>query len=320
MHQKVKIIMAQNTFIAANWGTTNLQLFLLKTDGSATQVVDVRKGPGASAIKQEEFETVLFETAGDWLDQVGDYPILLAGMVGSTIGWKNAGYVNISQEYDDFLEIEALSAQGRDCLIVKGLECVDSSGRKDIMRGEEVELAGIMAINPDLETGKQLVCIPGTHAKWIELVDGKVTGFRTSVAGELFAGLKSNGVLIPSDIGLAEQFTDAFLAGVTQAKSDTNNLVHQLFDIRTSQVLSGVTPDAAAERLSGLIIGGDVKCAVDVYLSGEASPNPITVIGSDSLTARYSAAIEQNGYSAQSIKASEASAAGFGRLFKALSQ
>ncbi len=44
------------------------------------------------------------------------------------------------------------------------------------MRGEETQLLGVVA--DGFDTG--LVCMPGTHSKWVKLDGGAVAGFRPS--------------------------------------------------------------------------------------------------------------------------------------------
>ena len=40
-----------------------------------------------------------------------------------------------------------------------------------------------------------LACHPGTHTKWVAARDGRITGFRTVMTGELFALLKEHSIL-----------------------------------------------------------------------------------------------------------------------------
>ena len=67
--------------------------------------------------------------------------------------------------------------------------CADAP---DVMRGEETQLAGIF---PLYSAGRHLICMPGTHSKWVEAKDGVVTGFATYLTGELFAVLSKHSIL-----------------------------------------------------------------------------------------------------------------------------
>ncbi len=61
--------------------------------------------------------------------------------------------------------------QNRDIRIVPGL-AQRLADAPDVMRGEETQLAG--AGLP--AKGRQLVCMPGTHSKWVLVEDGAVAG------------------------------------------------------------------------------------------------------------------------------------------------
>jgi 2-dehydro-3-deoxygalactonokinase len=82
-------------FIAVDWGTTNRRAYLIDGSGQCTNEFEDRKG-------------VLSVAAGAFPDAVseirqrlGDKPLLLAGMVGSNRGWKEARYVPCPAGLDD---------------------------------------------------------------------------------------------------------------------------------------------------------------------------------------------------------------------------
>ena len=60
------------------------------------------------------------------------------------------------------------------------------------MRGEETQLAGIL---PLFASGRHLICMPGTHSKWVDAADGVISGFQTWLTGELFSVLSKQSIL-----------------------------------------------------------------------------------------------------------------------------
>ncbi|MGS0465992.1 2-dehydro-3-deoxygalactonokinase [Cobetia marina] len=66
------------------------------------------------------------------------------------------------------------------------------------MRGEETQLAGLVAAQPGYSGA---VCLPGTHAKWAQLENGSITGFTTFMSGELYKLLSQDSVLKHSVAG-----------------------------------------------------------------------------------------------------------------------
>ena len=51
------------------------------------------------------------------------------------------------------------------------------------MRGEETQLLGARELDPRSTPARQLVCMPGTHTKWVSLHDGVVQEFLTAPDG-----------------------------------------------------------------------------------------------------------------------------------------
>lgn len=303
--------MSVDVVIAGMWGTTTLRALLLvrdtKTGGAA--VTAVRKGPGGSRVSSGEFEKMFFSLVGDWVEAHPDAPIVLAGMVGSNIGWRDVGYVGCPIAVADIGRAERFTARGRSIRIVKGLACTNVCAEPDVMRGEETEIVGWLAMRPDARSGERLACVPGTHAKWVRLKDGIITDFLTSVTGEMFAGLSAGGVLVPANSAPPDTPDGNFLEGVRAAARDDASLLHQLFSVRARRVTEQDDDAAGAQRLSGLIIGGDVVGALALLGSPE-DDIPVTVIGARSVAGRYATALGEFGVESEIIGAEAASAAG----------
>ena len=68
--------MTKSIFIAGDWGSTNLRLYLCRLgSGQSTEVLASLSGPGVSDVKSD-FEAVLFDLIGDWLEQYGPVPVI----------------------------------------------------------------------------------------------------------------------------------------------------------------------------------------------------------------------------------------------------
>ena len=88
----------------------------------------------------------------------------------------------------------------------------------DVMRGEEVQIFGAMRL-AGLADG--LFVLPGTHSKWATVRDGKVTGFRTFMTGEVYGLFAQHSILartLDADAPLDEA---AFRRGVARAATAT---------------------------------------------------------------------------------------------------
>jgi len=173
-------------------------------------------------------------------------------------------------------------------------------GRFDVMRGEETQLLGLVAENPAVT----LACLPGTHSKWVDLEDGKVTGFSTFMTGELFAllcehSILRHGIAAPS-ASLAPN--EAFLAGVESSLENPARVTTHLFELRAASLLAGLSPEDMRARLSGLLIGLEIAGAVTLHDLYE----PVTLAASGPLAELYGAALRHAGMETVAVDAGEA--------------
>jgi 2-dehydro-3-deoxygalactonokinase len=149
-------------FLAVDWGTTNRRVFLVE-DGKVTRTS--RDPKGVTAVSAGSFPAEAQAIRAEF----GELPMLMAGMVGSTLGWQVAPYVpapcGIAEIAGNLCWIDDRTA------IVPGISVVDG-GRADVMRGEEVQLLGAVAAG--LVPGDALLCHPGTHCKWVTMTSTQV--------------------------------------------------------------------------------------------------------------------------------------------------
>ncbi|WP_161981537.1 2-dehydro-3-deoxygalactonokinase [Aurantiacibacter suaedae] len=292
--------------IAGLWGTTQLQLFRI-VDG---RLADTRKGPGVAQVIGQDFEALLLRLVEDWLERDCDTEVLLAGMVGSTIGWRETEYVRCPAPALKVMDRTASVSLGhRRAQILSGMACINSLGEPDVLRGEEVELIGLEAMLSQSGADRSLVCIPGTHTKWVMLKDSLVESFQSSVAGEIFAALTKSGVLA-ADHG-DTFFRDVFVAAVGDAARDAAALVHLLFSAR-SRVTSGkMDASHAADRLSGLLIGADVAGVLRSFALSPGNLPEVAVVAMPAIGKRYVVALEEFGFNARLVPSQDAAVAGF---------
>ncbi len=268
------------TLIGVDWGTSNLRVLRIGEDGT---VLAARSDPrGAGALGPEAFPTILAEVAGTWLDD--RLPILACGMTGGRGKWREVAYLPAPASLAD-LAAGLISPESRpDVRIVPGLKAMGGGRMVDVMRGEETQVMGL-----DLEPGNHRVVAPGTHSKWIAARPGQILGYRTFMTGELFAAIRK-GTIMGTGMGQPGVDAGAFADGVSRALSDPA-LTAALFSVRVETLADRLSPDAAADYLSGLLIGAEVAAQV-------ADPSsPVTLVGAEILNARYATALGIAGFS-----------------------
>jgi 2-dehydro-3-deoxygalactonokinase len=287
-----------DTFIAVDWGTSNRRAFRIE-DGAVT--ASERDGRGVTALAGGDYAA---EVAG-LRARLGDLPVLMAGMVGSTIGWREAAYVAAPAGLEAIAA--GLLAIDERTAIVPGVSWRGDT-RADVMRGEEMQLLGATAAG--LVPADALLVQPGTHCKWVEMTAGRIGRFTTAMTGELFALLRRHSVLarqLEAPVGADA----AFLDGVRQgARGD---LAASLFGVRAAGLLGQRADRDAASFTSGLLIGNDVAMRL-----AESDHDTAHLLADNVLGPLYAAAIEANGREARLVDSEAAFVAGTVHLQKVL--
>lgn len=285
-------------FIAVDWGTTNRRAY--RIDSTGKRIDEFEDHKGVLTVPEGGFPAAVAEIR----QRLGDLPLLLAGMIGSNRGWKEARYVPCPAGIDEL--VAALVWAGDREAIVPGVSYI-GSGRADVMRGEEVQLLGAVAaglIDPD-----GLVCHPGTHNKWATLRHGKIRDFRTVMTGELFSILKDHSIL--SDLLQAPvQANDAFKQGAGDSIDDSA-LPADLFGVRARVLLGQMKKEDAASYTSGLLIGADVRIGLSIPTSAQ-----IEVVGRPDLTHLYATAIQAAEREARELDGEQCFVAGIQEIGK----
>lgn len=231
-------------FLAIDWGTTTRSVYRLDPDGSS---ILLETGDGASLLEPAGYPQIV----ADIRERHGRIPVLIAGMAGSDRGWRSVPYaacpVDIAKLAATVIWVE------HDTAILPGVS-IETDGRADVMRGEEVQVLGAIAAGmvPDQAT----ICQPGTHSKWIETRGESIEAFRTAMTGEIFALLKAKSSL-SSALTALPMPGPAFAEGVRRSLQ-AQDLLGDLFALRADLLLDRVPVEHLASRASGLLIGADI--------------------------------------------------------------
>lgn len=275
-----------SSVIVADWGTSRLRVMLCDDRRLLAQ----RHGPGIAAVvaAQRQPADVFAEVAGQWLDQFGRNGVTMCGMVGSNIGWVEAPYLDCPADFSCLADSSVRFAFGSASIaIIPGLACENHLGAPDVMRGEETQLLGALELQPELRKGRQFLCLPGTHSKWVVLEDGVVQRFSSSPTGELFAVLGERSILAlpPSEPALDPV---AFDRGVMRSlETHPASLPFVLFETRSRALREGMNKAAVREFLSGVLIGAEIRAANEIIVGHDAGGPTMTFIGDPCMTERY---------------------------------
>lgn len=271
--------------IALDWGTSSLRALLL---GDAGAVLAQRSVPlGIMHVPPGGFPEVFAEVAGDWRRSAPHLPAIASGMVGSAQGWREVPYCDGAAGLAELAKglRQVRTGEGGPLHIVPGLSL--RRPRPEVMRGEETQIVGAMALHPELCAGARFL-LPGTHSKWVDLSAGRIAAFQTFMTGELFGVLQHHSILgrFARECGARPPDNDAaFEDGLAAAQASMDGISALLFSAR-ARVLLGVMPAAGSlDYLSGLLIGDELRCAL------RTPPGRVVLIGEAGLVSRYRQAL-----------------------------
>jgi 2-dehydro-3-deoxygalactonokinase len=271
--------------LGIDWGTSNRRAWWLNAAGAV--VAEHADDQGMLAC-QGRFAQALAELLTQGPALIEGAPIWMAGMVGAATGWQEAAYMPASAPLQDLPRHCTTVREMPQCRIVPGVCFTGPDGAVDVMRGEETQLLGALALGH----GDGWYVLPGTHSKWVRLQSGHVADLATFMTGELFSLLTQHGTLasitqVPADHRdeanpASPEAAAAFERGIAAAGQGA--LSNALFGCRAQVVCGRMPAELAREYLSGLLIGAEWH---DVARRSQHVPAKVTLIGSAALERRY---------------------------------
>ncbi len=268
---------SEQFILCCDWGTSSFRLQLV--DRNTRRVVNrISTYEGASVIYDEWKKTdsknpeeriahfydlirkhiaILSQMTDLNLSQI---PVVISGMASSSIGMKELPYATVPFGLDGkgIFTDRFRAVDGREIILVSGLRT-----ETDVMRGEEVQLIGLEPIVRKFEKtfSQVVILLPGTHSKHVFIRHNQVIDFTTSLTGELFQLLSTNGLLRQSVVRSNQPANEVgwrfFRQGVRY--SDQKPLLQSLFSVRTNDLFAKISPEDNYHYMSGLLIGYELK-------------------------------------------------------------
>lgn len=282
------------TFLSCDWGTTSFRLNYVVAENG--HIINGFSGSeGMKTVHKEwteyfgplhriDFHLSFLKKKIEILEtkvqaDLSSCRIIISGMASSSVGIKELPYGRLPLHMQTpKLHVEKLPESQHlpnDVYLVSGLR-----SDNDVMRGEETQLIGLDSIY-GLESGTYLLA--GTHSKHVSVQNRRAIDFKTFMTGELFELMSTQSILSRSvSINESNSISNDFEQGVQQ--SADKNLLHNLFEVRTRDLLQKKAHLMNADYLSGLLIGAELKDLVN------NRPAEIVIFGSTKLQQLYSRA------------------------------
>ncbi|GAB3056405.1 2-dehydro-3-deoxygalactonokinase [Salinicoccus sesuvii] len=264
-------------------GTTNTRIRIV--DEQSKTVIDALKievgvknaamdksNKGLKTAIEQGIKEVLDKNALE-ISDIGH--IIASGMITSNLGLREVPHIVAPANVDDFRKgMEKDEIYGISCYFIPGMKnkAIDGSGtleeirEMDIMRGEEVEVFGLLE-QMDI-SGEGVIVLPGSHTKFVRVSkDKQLISCFSTLGGELVQAVQSNTILSSSlEDGLIDTLeTEHLENGYLKAK--TEGLTRSLFGVRLLDMYTAVSGNQRANYLLGAIYHEDVQ-ALKFYTDG----------------------------------------------------
>lgn len=294
------------SMIGVSWGSSNFRAYCIAADGSALDEYAV--AAGVAGLDRAGMAAIIASLAERW---PGGAPVYLSGMIGSNVGWIDVPYAEVPIGADGLAAAAVATTIGNvAATIVPGVTCRrELDGTPDILRGEEIELVGLAALGH----GDGIVALPGTHTKWVRLAGGRIGEFFTSMSGEIFDRLTTNGLLASIVAGEACDGS-AFLDDVAAGRARQIGLGTLLFGARARVIRGDLARTEAASYIRGLLIGSEIADAETAFALGGAR---MPLVGNGPLSRLYASALATIGIETELVDSRVACLAGFRALHQA---
>lgn len=290
-------------WIAVDWGTSNLRVWAMSACGDVLAEATTDQGMGK--LGRADFEPAFLSVAGKWIN--GPMTVVTCGMVGARQGWAEAKYdrVPCPAATTGFTKV----ATENPALSVHIIPGIAQDSPADVMRGEETQIAGFLSRNANWDG---IICLPGSHTKWVHVSADEIVSFQTYMTGELFAAISGNTVLKHS-VDSTGWDDAAFEAAVSETMSRPEKLAANLFSLRAEGLLHNMTNETARSRLSGLLVGAELAAARPYWLGQQ-----IAVIGAGDIASLYVKALGLQGAPATQVQGDSVTLAGLIAAYRRL--
>jgi 2-dehydro-3-deoxygalactonokinase len=242
-------------WIAVDWGTSNLRVWGRSSSGEI--LAEASSDRGMAKLDRAGFEPALLDLIDGWLPQGRKTPVIACGMVGARQGWIEVPYRQAPCKPDVQGSFGCPDADDPRLMVRVLAGIKQGKPAPDVMRGEETQIAGFLLENPAFDG---VLCLPGTHTKWVRISQGEIAEFQTFMTGELFNLLATQSVLRHS-VADAGWDRGAFADSIKSLISEPESFAGRLFSIRADTLISGLGHAEANARLSGTLIGAELAAA-----------------------------------------------------------
>ena len=263
-------------YITVDGGTTNTRLTLV-SDGRCVDTVRYNVGARANAddstlLKNAVKEGIFALLNRNNLTEKDITRVLASGMITSEFWLCKLDHLiapaGIKELHDTMHETLFPDISAIPFVFIRGVKLkANRLEAADMMRGEETELFGLY------DTLDGVYILPGSHSKIIEVDEnGKITGFKTELTGEMIAALSQNTVLKSTvDLSVEKYSEEYLLKGYRYCNEFGIN--EALFKVRVLGNLMGADKVQTYSFFMGVVLSAEINTVL------KTNPKTVTVGG-----------------------------------------
>lgn len=255
-------------------GTSNTRIYLLRE----TEVIASKKkniGSKDSSIRGSNevliqglyslYQKILQDNQLSDTDIQGIYA---SGMITSSYGFKEVPHLStpvsaqkLFQKMYTYFEEKYFQ---REIYLIRGIKTISSEFRVqpenvhlvNIVRGEEIEIFGILKQLGNKQQEQLYIILPGSHTHIARIKKGVIDDLMSTFSGELFQALKESTILANTIDFSADPEEKMVLKGLNYLQNYGMN--RALYAVRTMQVFTEEDSSSLTSFLQGVINGGIV--------------------------------------------------------------
>lgn len=274
-------------------GTTNTRAYLIR-DGRIVNRKERKIGARDAALAGDNtvLIEVLFQMYQELIEEEGigesDVErILLSGMISCPTGMVEVEHLPAPVDRERLcraiVSYEEKKFFGRTVEIVPGIKTLgcgetvepEKAGLVNIMRGEEIEIFGILRDHPELSEGRTILVLPGSHTQVAFINDGCVEDISSNVTGELFQAITKETILGASVAGDEEWELDGDMICLGYRNVHTYGFNRALYILRVLELFTEADLNKRRSYFEGVLNAG-VMDAIMEARDGEGGVLAVT--------------------------------------------
>lgn len=246
-------------------GTSNLRIRIVEDK----KIIFDRKENYGVKIGKEKFQENLYKLLKDCIKENNlkneDIDCIIAsGMITSALGLMEVEHLAVPVSLEKFAQnIKKVKFFEFEINLITGIKVEKEYFKNeklksiDVIRGEEVEVFGILEEMKSDEP--MLVILPGSHNKFIEVVDGVIINLLTTMSGEIYDAMTRCTILRASvDDSFADTIDKKFLQ-LGNKIGQKYGLNQGSFVLRGLDLVEELPINQKANYLLGLVLSGDIS-------------------------------------------------------------